>query len=194
MYYTYAHYTADKSRLFYIGKGKKNRMNEIGGRSQYWQNIVKKHGLHVELLANWKTEQEAFQHEMFLIECFRDLSKICNLTDGGEGCSGYSWTEAQKEKLKGKLPHNTGKKWNEDVKIKISQAQKGRKIGPQAKIHSKKIGIALKGKEKSLEHIQKMSKNGKLQGKILRVCPHCKHENYGVNIFRWHFDNCKEKQ
>lgn len=193
MYYTYAHYTADKSRLFYIGKGKSNRLHENDSRSQHWHNIVNKHGLHVELLAKWRTEQEAFDHEKFLISCFRDLSDICNLTDGGEGCSGYVWTEEQKNKLKGKLPHNTGKSWSNEVKKKLSDSQKGKSRGSHAKEHSEKIAKALAGKAKSLEHLQKMSENGKLQGKILRICPHCGHQGYGVNIFRWHFDRCQRK-
>lgn len=193
MYYTYAHYTADKSRLFYIGKGKKNRMYESDSRSQYWHNIVEKHGLHVELLSRWGTEQEAFIHEKFLISCFRELSEICNLTDGGEGCSGYVWTKEQKNKLKGRLPHNAGKQWSEDVKNKISKAQKNCARGSHSKEHSEKIAKALSGKVKSSKHLQKMSENGKLQGKILRTCPHCGHQGCGVNIFRWHFDYCKHK-
>lgn len=193
MYYTYAHYTADKSRLFYIGKGKKNRMHVKDSRSQHWHNIVNKYGLHVELLAEWQTEQEAFDHEKFLIHCFKELSDICNLTDGGEGCSGYIWSEEQKLKARGRVPHNAGKTMSAAQKKHLSEIQKGKKRPPHSKEHSERIAKALSGKTKSSEHLKKMSENGKLQGKLLRVCPHCEYQGYGVNIFRYHFDRCPKK-
>jgi len=192
MYYTYGHYTADKTRLFYIGKGKKNRMHEKSSRSNHWRSIVEKYGLHVELLAKWETEEEAFEHEKFLIECFRPLTKLCNLTDGGEGISGYVVPEEILYKWS-KKPHNTGKHWSEEVKKKLRDAQIGIPRGPQSKEHSAKIGNALRGKPKSPEHIAKMSEKAKLQSKVLKTCPHCGHQNYGANIYRWHFDNCKAK-
>lgn len=193
MYYTYGHYKANSKELFYIGKGKTNRAYEKDSRSDFWNSVVKKHGYTVEIFANWESEKDAFLHEKFLIECFHDLTKLCNLTDGGDGCSGYVWSDEQKSKLKGRLPHNTGKEWSEDIKNKISKAQKGRERGPHTKKHSEKIAKALAGKPKSENHLKKMSENGKLQGKVLRTCPHCGHQNYGVNIFRWHFENCKGK-
>jgi hypothetical protein len=193
MYYTYGHYKADSKELFYIGKGKNNRAQEKDSRSDWWQNIVNKHGFSTEIFAEWPTEKEAFEHEKFLIECFKDLTVLCNLTNGGEGCSGYVWTKEQKDKLKNRLPHNTGKVWNESVRQKISLAQKGKKRPSHSPEHCRKIGLAHKNKSKSAEQLEKMRINGILQGKVLRICPHCGHENYGVNIFRWHFDNCKEK-
>ena len=100
MYYTYGHYKADSKQLFYIGKGKGRRAHEKDSRSDYWRNIVNKYGYTVEIFAEWESEQDAFIHEKFLIECFQDLTDLCNLTDGGDGCSGYVWTEEQKAKLK----------------------------------------------------------------------------------------------
>jgi len=193
MYYTYAHYTADKSRLFYIGKGKNKRMYQKSGRSNHWKSIVANNGLHIELLAKWKTEEEAFEHEKFLIECFKPLTKLCNLTDGGEGISGYVVPQEILHKWS-KKPHNTGKQWSEEVRQKLRNAQIGIPRGPQTEEHSVKIAKALKGKPKSPKHIAKMSEKAKQQSKVLLTCPNCGHQNYGPNIFRWHFDNCKEKQ
>lgn len=193
MYYTYAHYTADKSRLFYIGKGKKNRMFCKDGRSAFWKNIVAKHGLHVELLATWPSESDAFTHEKFLISCLQDVSDLCNLTEGGEGCSGYQWTEQQKAHMRGKLPHNAGKKWDEATKRKISQTQLGRPRGAQSAEHAGKIAQALTNKSKSPEHAEKCRINALKGGAIVRTCPHCGHQGRGANIFRWHFENCQKK-
>jgi hypothetical protein len=193
MYYTYAHYTADKSRLFYIGKGRRNRMSCKDSRSTYWHNIVNKHGLHVELLAQWKTEKEAFDHEKLLIECFKDLSNLCNLTAGGEGCSGYKWTKEQLEKAKKRKPHNLGKKVPEDIKRKMSELQKGVKKGPQTKEHSQKISLALKNVKKSKEHIEKLIVKRKEQALVKKTCPHCGFVGNGVNIYKWHFNRCQKK-
>ena len=89
-FYTYAHYRSDNLNAgpFYIGKGRASRAwKTVGkGRSSFWQRTVAKHGLHVEIIAEWPTEQEALDHEMLLISCFRSMGvKLTNLTDGGDG-------------------------------------------------------------------------------------------------------------
>ena len=71
------------------------------GRNNYWHKIVNKYGKpDVQILARWDTEQEAFDHEVLLISCFRELGhKLANLTDGGEGFVGLKFTETHKKKL-----------------------------------------------------------------------------------------------
>jgi hypothetical protein len=100
MFYTYAHYKPDNS-VFYIGKGQRNRAWAKDNRNSHWRNVVAKHGEHkVEVLAQWPTEQEAFEHEKFLIWCFRDMGfSMANVTAGGDGISGYKHTEETKAKL-----------------------------------------------------------------------------------------------
>lgn len=95
VFYTYAHYraTAPERGPFYIGKGKGPRAWKTSGtgRNLYWQRIIKKYGLLVEIIAVWPTEQEALDHEVFLIECFRHLGTgLVNMTDGGEGLTNPS--------------------------------------------------------------------------------------------------------
>ena len=100
MFCTYSHHKPDGT-LFYIGKGSVKRANSKDSRNPHWKNIVAKHGSHkVEILANWPTEAEAFEHEKFLISCFRDLGfSLANITDGGEGMSGAKHTDAAKSKM-----------------------------------------------------------------------------------------------
>jgi hypothetical protein len=100
VFYTYAHYTPE-GRLFYIGKGNGRRAHSHRGRNIYWRRVVEKHGNpDVQILANWKTEAEAFDHEILLIKCFKDLGhKLTNLSDGGEGPSGMKHTEARKKQV-----------------------------------------------------------------------------------------------
>ena len=192
MYYTYGHYKADSKELFYIGKGKGNRAHERDSRSDFWRNIVNKHDYAIEIFADWPTEEQAFEHEKFLIECFRDLTVLCNLTDGGEGCSGYIWTDEQKSKLKLRKPARLGAVLSEDVRKKIGLSQIGIPKGSQTKEHSQKIGESLKGKPKSAEHVEKLKNHGKKTSSVLRICPNCGHQGCGPNIYRYHFDNCKE--
>lgn len=129
MYYIYAHYTADTKELFYIGKGtealnfKHKRAFALNGRNQYWKNKVAKHGgFTVEILACWEKESEAFEHEKFLILCFKD--KVVNLTAGGEGCKGRKHTSEEKEKRANSL---RGLKRTDKALKNMSEAQKKNK-------------------------------------------------------------------
>ena len=134
MFFTYAHYKPEGG-LFYIGKGKRRRAYAMDGRNSHWQNIVNKYGRpHVELLARWDTETEAFDHEKLLISCFRDMGFVlANKSDGGEGTSGYKHTPEQIEKNRqsklGKAPWNKGTKgvmtaWNKGIPMSEASKQK----------------------------------------------------------------------
>lgn len=107
----YIHRRANDLKIFYVGKGSKKRSKTSRGRSQYWQRIVAKHGYVVEIILSGIDELSAFELEAFLIaEIGRE--NLCNLTDGGEGCSGREMPGHQRAKasamLKGKpLPKET---------------------------------------------------------------------------------------
>jgi hypothetical protein len=150
VFYTYAHYTPE-NRLFYIGKGCGRRAYTTDKRNAHWKNIVAKYGKpRVEILANWNTEAEAHSHEILLISCFKDMGyKLANLTNGGEGISGYKFSEESKEKIR---IFHTGKAWC-----------KGRKHTEEEK---RKIGVKSKGNKYSLGFIQSVEhreKNSQLQ-------------------------------
>lgn len=90
MYCTYAHSTTD-GKVFYIGKGTRSRPYSKSDRSISWKNVVKaSQGYAIAVLALWKTEDEAYEHEKFLISCFRSMgTKLVNLTSGGKGVNDY---------------------------------------------------------------------------------------------------------
>jgi len=99
-YYTYIHYKADTNEPFYIGKGHSKRAYVANNRNKWWHATVKKHGYKVEILCRFAEEQEALDHEVFLISVFKDLGyKLCNLTDGGEGTSGYKLSESSRQRM-----------------------------------------------------------------------------------------------
>lgn len=97
-FYTYIHTRASDNKPFYVGKGKGRRAHETRGRNDHWKRTVAKHGLKVDIAAEWPTEAEAFEHEKFLIACFRDMKMpLVNQTDGGDGLAGYVLTPEQRE-------------------------------------------------------------------------------------------------
>ena len=96
-YYTYAYLREDRTP-YYIGKGKGRRIHK-----PHLRKIPPK-DRRVYLKRNL-TEEEAFRHEVYMISI---LPNLHNLTEGGEGGSGYKWTEEQKNKLKGKSTWNKG--------------------------------------------------------------------------------------
>lgn len=120
-YYTYIHYRKDSGAPFYIGKGKESRFTDKSNRGIYWKRVVEKHGFEAEILANWDTEEEAISHEKLLISCFREMGfKMANLTDGGDGTSGYKHTEETIAKMKSAV--------SEERKKKLAISMKGNKF------------------------------------------------------------------
>ena len=67
-------------------------------------NVANKYGYEVQILAYWKTNKEAFDHEMLLISCMKDMGiELTNLTDGGEGLSDHKFSESHKKAISTKL-------------------------------------------------------------------------------------------
>ena len=132
-HYTYAHSKPDGT-IFYIGKGIGRRAYSKN-RNDYWKRIVAKYGYEVQILAYWDTEEEALDHEVLLISCMKDMKiELCNLTDGGEGATGYKHTNEHKTKLKGNSYGAStwgmtfkGKKHSEESKAKMSYVRIGNK-------------------------------------------------------------------
>lgn len=160
MFYTYAHYKPTGG-IFYIGKGVNGRAYEMGRRNVHWKRVVAKYGNpHVEILANWNTEIEAFDHEKLLIASFRDMGvKLVNITDGGEGTSGSKHSEETKARMseiaKQRPPVS------EATRLKLSKSLTGKKIGKRYEMTDairKKMSDARKGKKMSEEQRLALSK------------------------------------
>ena len=150
-FYVYTHSKPDGT-IFYVGKGKEKRCCVFGGRNSYHKNIVAKYGkeniLVIKVLENL-TEIEAHQEEIRLIAQLRRIgAKLANLTDGGDGMSGYVPSEYTRLLLsalnsgknhpmfgKSRPPEvvekirlaRTGGKLKETTKSKMSESRKGTK-------------------------------------------------------------------
>jgi hypothetical protein len=145
MPYTYIHCRESDGKPFYIGKGSRHdRLKLRSGRSERWTRTAEKHGFRAHVVARWATEEEAFEHEKFLIACFRDMGvDLVNHTDGGEGAPGCKQSEATKAlrnaKLRGmKKPAATiarmraaqaGKVVDAEMRKRIADTLRGRYVG-----------------------------------------------------------------
>jgi hypothetical protein len=135
-YYTYVLINSLDNMPIYVGKGKKNRaechFKAIKNHKHYnvylqrkvlkiWENdgevIVKK-----LFMIN---EQTAFNREVLFIKFLKYTGiKLCNMTDGGEGVSGYIYSKEQNKKNSerklGCVSPNKGKKltkeWIDNLK------------------------------------------------------------------------------
>jgi hypothetical protein len=150
-YYCYIYYRADGITPFYIGKGTYQRAYKFSGHGKWCRNIIQhdgKENIKVELI-ECKDEQEAFYQERILITQLRMFYKLCNLTDGGEGSSGYRAPLEVRKKMSvahmGEKNHNYGKPCPNEQKKKISEALTGRS-NPHTPEQNRKIGEAQKGK------------------------------------------------
>jgi len=151
-YFTYAHAKKSDGQIFYIGKGRRDRIVSKLNRNNYWHNTVAKHGLTINILARWKTEQEALDHEKFLIWCFKDMGHaLVNMTDGGEGLSNPS------QETRSKMSQNNGMK-RPEVSAKISLARKGKPLSSE---HCLKLSKVQTGRKLSDVTKQRMAASAK---------------------------------
>ena len=113
-FYIYFHLKPDGT-IFYVGKGAETgevkngkwryrRANTKIARNPLWQNIVAKYGGYtIEIIKTNLTESEAIHLEKYYIKLFRKRSDgglLANMTDGGEGLSGYKQSEKQRQTMR----------------------------------------------------------------------------------------------
>jgi len=160
-FYVYVHTKANNGSVFYVGKGRGKRAWSKENRNPHWRNIVAKYGYEVTILLNNLNEEQAFILEKQTIATL-GRENLCNMTDGGEGVSGYVASEETRKKLS-----EASKNMSDETKRKISEAKKGKKFSEE---HKRKIGEAgkgkpahNKGKKQSKEHSNKISES--LKGK-----------------------------
>jgi len=174
---------------FYAGKGKGRRCfvhlkpwHLKHDSNKLKVNIIKKirkggEEPIVEIVKEDLTEDEAFQIETEQIKLYgriEDGGLLANMSDGGEGQSGYRFTDEVKRSLSqmfsgDKNPFygkkhskeslekigdiNRGKVLDDEWRKKLSESTKGRKKSEE---HKKKIQMALKQRQKSPEEIQRL--------------------------------------
>jgi hypothetical protein len=114
-HYVYEHLRLDTGEVFYVGKGVNRRAWQTTKRSAYHKNIQAiAGGYNVHILINHITVAEAMRREMEHIASLREQGVgLVNLTDGGEGSSGYVASPEARAKIsaahKGRIHSDTEK-------------------------------------------------------------------------------------
>lgn len=151
IFYVYRHTFANG--YIYIGKGKNERAYKTSERNKFYNNILKKYGKPlIEILFNNLAEKESFKVEIEQISIHKTNGfKLLNMTNGGEGVSGFKHSELSKAKMK----INTSFR-NPEVRKKISESRKGKPSGRKGFIMSEeqknKISKNRKGKNIGSSH------------------------------------------
>ena len=153
-FYVYRHIRLDTNNPFYVGKGSNNRAFSKWDRNNYWKNITEKYGYNVEIIIENLTEKEAFEKEIEFIELYKSQGYCeANFTEGGEGLSGYKFSKKVligrgkkiskklkghpvskntktkiRDKLKGGMAWNRGKKSTKNHKLNLSISHGGKKF------------------------------------------------------------------
>jgi hypothetical protein len=150
IYYVYVHKCPDTLLIRYIGKGKGKRAYDLHDRSAHHKNWIKslekkRKKPIVEIWENGLPEDVALEQEVYWIKFLKSFGFLTNMTNGGEGTSGFSPSIETRKKMslaqKGRKKHpssiektrqaNIGKTCSDEKKKKISDSHKG-KIVPQS--------------------------------------------------------------
>jgi hypothetical protein len=157
-FYVYVHRRKTDGSVFYVGKGKGYRFKEIKNRNIYWKRIVNRSGFTVDIVVNNINEICAFSIERALIK-FYGRKNLSNMTDGGEGISGFRHSEKTKEALRGPNPNanpwNKGKKVPDYLKVKFRDAKLGKKQSPEHAEKSRKSKLGVKVADTSKMNLEK---------------------------------------
>lgn len=150
---------------FYIGKGSNGRKNDHRKQAKFLLNEPGRKSIKIKIIHKlWKrgldfttnilfnklTEQEAFKYEMEIIAAYGRINNktgcLANLSDGGEGTSGYLHLNDAKQRI-GKA--QAGKIMSEESKRKIGQKNKGKVKSAEVR---NKISVSRKGKSAGKEN------------------------------------------
>ena len=159
-FYTYAFLREDRTP-YYIGKGTGKRIYSTNRKGLK----PPKDKSRIIYLKQNLTEREAFKHEIYMIAVFgrKDLGTgiLYNMTNGGEGTSGWVPSEETKMNIGEAKKGNTnclGRILSKETKIKMSDANKGHIVSEETR---KKISEASKGHIVSEETRRKLSESNK---------------------------------
>lgn len=123
-FYVYI-YLREDGTPYYVGKGKGKRAWSNTGRAYKAPNDPERIIIHTDNL----TEEQAFSLEMDLIAHYgrkdNGTGILRNLTDGGDGVSGYKHSEEECSRRSERL---LGRSLPDSIKKKISESHTGKKL------------------------------------------------------------------
>lgn len=172
-FYVYAHRRSDCGAIFYVGKGRGGRFASPHGRNSYWGRVAKKYGFDAIILKDGMDERAAFDLEAKTIAFYRSIGvQLTNLTDGGEGPSGRSFSDEAKAKMRAA---KVGRKLPPDHIAKIAQANAGKKRSEEyrefmrgrvfTEAHRANLSKGATGRKLAPETIEKIKETKRLNPK-----------------------------
>lgn len=142
----------------YVGKGHGKRAfsHEAKSHNPHLERIIRKAGgeLPTVFPREGLTEAEAFETEVALIKAIgrkKNGGPLVNMTDGGEGVSGFV---PSPEQIAKQISCHTGRKRSAETRARMSIAQRGRTYSPEA---IEKMRMSHLGSRRGLEAIVKTS-------------------------------------
>ena len=172
-FYVYEHWRLDRDECFYVGKGKGGRAYSMKDRNKHHRAICAKlnrigSAFEVRIVASGLLEDEAFALECERIAFWRNYGcDLANLTNGGEGISGFKHSAETRQKLsvmnKGMPATFKGKKHTNETKIMLSEIAKKRGAPKLTKEQQEKAAAWHRGRKRSPETCAKIS--AKAQGR-----------------------------
>lgn len=169
MYYIYEHWRTDRNELFYVGKGKGRRAYRMSYRSQWHNRIqekLKSLGLSVEVrivLTGLSCDEARDAEILHIKKCRESGFPIINMTNGGDGISGFKHSDETREKMSlSAFKANT-----DEVRRKKSASRVGIKFSES---HREKLSISSVGNKRAsgkrskefCEHISRVLRGRKL--------------------------------
>jgi group I intron endonuclease len=170
-YYAYIH-RKPNGTPFYVGKGTLRRANSLKQRNPYYLATVKKYGVENIVVNSFEcdSEEDAFELEMFLIECLKESGvKLTNCTDGGEGASGHVHSEEVRARMSAFRKGRPCKPHSAETRAKIKESNKGKVRSAETRANISRAGKGMIRKPFSEEHKANMSIAAKKNG-ISEAC------------------------
>ena len=139
-WYVYKHIRIDKNQVFYIGIGSSPnfaRAYSKDDRNDIWKKITNKTDYKVEILYENISFDDAKDKEIQLIKEYGKIKNggnLSNMTDGGDGISGYIHTDETKKVIKEKRKYQVFSQETKDIWSKNRMGNKkafGKKHSPE---------------------------------------------------------------
>lgn len=84
--YVYEWFNVDTNEVFYVGKGRNDRIHSMKNRNQYFLRYVEKYNCDCRIVKDNMTDDEAYQYEKELIEKYKKNNQCqTNIAEGGRG-------------------------------------------------------------------------------------------------------------
>jgi len=147
-FYVYEHWRPDTGACFYVGKGNGRRAWRMRGRSRHHRVIQSElialgMAVDVRIVAQNLAEEAAFAMEQGRI-AFYPLADLCNMTEGGEGVSGWKHSLECRKRIAASKTGRPGRKHTPEARAKMSLAKLSRNLSVE---HRAALSLASLGKK-----------------------------------------------